>query len=290
MKQIILLFLCFLPLAVFSQEIKDLTQEELLADKDYIALQSEIKPVEDKLSAIIKDFEDASTEKKNDPDFKSSIESRHSEVVKELTSVLRSFISNHPDSYVSLIVLRDLANPNSGTDSPTLIGLYNSLSEPVKKTDMGEILGAHLLSETRTAIGAEAPDFTENDPSGNPVKLSDFRGKYLLIDFWASWCGPCRMENPNVVNAYAQFKNKNFEILGVSLDTQNSKNAWLNAIQNDNLIWAQVSDLKGWKCRIALLYGVENIPQNFLIDPNGVIIAKNLRGEDLISKLQSVLK
>jgi len=289
MKQIFLLLLCFLPVIALAQGMKDLSEEEVLKDKDYIALQSETKPFEEKLKAIRDEYNQATSEKRNDPDYQTTVEIRYATITKELMSMLQSFISNHPDSYISLLVLNDLSDPNSGVDSSVLTGLYNSLSDPVKKTDLGQTLEIRILVAVRTAIGALAPDFTQNDPSGKPVKLSDFRGKYVLIDFWASWCGPCRRENPFVVKAYAQFKDKNFEVLGVSLDILNSRKAWLNAIENDKMTWTQVSDLQGWKNQAARLYGVETIPQNFLIDPKGVIIAKDLRGEDLSEVLNRVL-
>jgi thiol-disulfide isomerase/thioredoxin len=125
---------------------------------------------------------------------------------------------------------------------------------------------------------------------GVPVKLSSFRGKYLLVDFWASWCGPCRRENPNVVKTYQAFKDKNFTILGVSLDQPGAKQKWLDAIHNDNLTWTHVSDLKFWQNDVARLYGIQAIPQNLLLDPSGKIIARNLSGEQLAKKLSEVIQ
>lgn len=136
------------------------------------------------------------------------------------------------------------------------------------------------------AIGQQAPVFSQNDTVGNPVSLDQFRGKYLLIDFWASWCSPCRMENPNVVAAYQKFNDKGFEILGVSLDQH--KGRWLDAIAADNLTWTQVSDLKGWQNEASNQYGVSSIPANFLLDPEGVIIAKDLREAALHEKLEEI--
>ena len=138
------------------------------------------------------------------------------------------------------------------------------------------------------ALGAIAPDFTQDDVNGTPVSLSSFKGKYVLIDFWASWCGPCRAENPNVVKAYNKFKSKNFTIIGVSLDKPEGKADWLAAIKNDGLAWTQVSDLKFWSNEVALQYAVQSIPHNFLLDPTGKIIAKDLRGNDLDKKLTEI--
>ena len=136
--------------------------------------------------------------------------------------------------------------------------------------------------------GAAAPDFTMNDVDGKPFTLSSLKGKYVLVDFWASWCAPCRAENPNVVNAFNKYKNKNFTILGVSLD--DDKTAWLKAIENDKLNWKQVSDLKGWENMTVGLYGYQGIPYNVLLDPQGNIIATELRGPALEQKLAEVLK
>ena len=137
-------------------------------------------------------------------------------------------------------------------------------------------------------IGKTAPEFSLPDTAGVSVSLSDFRGKYVLLDFWASWCPPCRRENPNVVKAFNEYKDKNFTIIGISLDKDKSK--WLKAIADDNLTWTHLSDLKYWDSEIPALYGVRGIPANVLLDPDGVIIAKNITGEDLHQKLKEVIK
>jgi peroxiredoxin len=137
-------------------------------------------------------------------------------------------------------------------------------------------------------IGNKAPELKLEDTNGKVISLSSLQGKYVLLDFWASWCGPCRAENPNVLTAYKKFKNKNFTILAVSLD--NNKAKWIDAVRHDALLWWQVSDLKGWQSPAAAKYGVRGIPMNFLIDPKGVIIAKNLRGPALEEKLGETLK
>jgi peroxiredoxin len=139
-------------------------------------------------------------------------------------------------------------------------------------------------------IGQQAPEIILPDVNGKEVKLSSYKGKYVLVDFWASWCGPCRQENPTVVAAYNKFKNKNFDILGVSLDRPGQKDKWLDAIKKDNLTWTHVSDLSFWQSPIVPLYGIEGIPYNVLVNPEGKIVAESLRGPALESKLQEVLQ
>jgi len=142
--------------------------------------------------------------------------------------------------------------------------------------------------ERKTALGVLSMDFSQKDTTDQPIRLSSFKGKYVLIDFWASWCGPCRQESPILVKAYEKYKAKGFDILSVSLDE--NKNQWIAAIKKDKFTWTQVSDLKGKENQAALLYGVKSIPANFLIDPQGKIIAKGLRGEDLERQLQQIFK
>lgn len=150
-----------------------------------------------------------------------------------------------------------------------------------------ELMEKSKAASEKIAPGALAPDLTMPDPDGKPVSISSFRGKYVLVDFWASWCGPCREENPYVVDAYKKFKDKNFTVLGVSLDKE--KEPWLQAIQADNLTWTHMSDLKFWNSPAVSLYGISGIPFNVLLDPEGKIIAKSLRGENLEKTLEAVL-
>ncbi|MEZ5046817.1 MAG: TlpA disulfide reductase family protein [Chitinophagaceae bacterium] len=165
--------------------------------------------------------------------------------------------------------------------------VYSHFSDKAKNSYFGKQLNQMIAQLRKTSIGEQAQDFTLNDVNDKPISLSSFKGKYVLVDFWASWCGPCREENPNVVKAYQRYHAKGFEILGVSLD--DNKEKWMKAIQKDNLTWIHVSDLKGWQSQAASLYGIESIPSNFLLDKDGKIIAKNLRSDLLLEKLQEIL-
>ena len=205
--------------------------------------------------------------------------------VEELAK-LKEFISQYPASFSAVYVL-DLNS--RGMDLKELETLYDMLSPVYKDSRNGKHLATTIDGNQVTGVGKIAPDFSQPDTLGRMVKLSDFRGKYVLLDFWASWCGPCRAENPTVVKAYNEYKDKGFTVLGVSLDQQGKRDAWLSAIQHDGLVWTQVSDLKFWSNAVALLYNISAIPANLLLDPQGKIIVKNLHGNALRSKLNEVM-
>jgi len=203
-------------------------------------------------------------------------------------------IQNKPNSPVGSLILF-IMMPAFDGGIPELELRYAQLKPAAKKGMYGAVIEKNIndAKAAQTAaqvgqVGTQAIDFTQKDVNDKAVSLSSFKGKYVLVDFWASWCRPCRMENPNVVNAYNQFKNKNFTVLGISLDQ--AKPNWLQAIQADNLTWTHVSDLQFWNNAVAQLYRIQSIPANMLIDPSGKIIARDLRGEDLTRKLSELLK
>lgn len=199
-----------------------------------------------------------------------------------------AFIKAHPDYTASLDALKD-AMGYVPDDVTVYHKLFQNLKPAVQSSEEGVKLKKTIDKFMTVRIGANAPLFESPDTIGRIVKLQDFKGNYVLVDFWASWCGPCREENPNVVKAFQQYKDKGFTILGVSLDKTDARAAWLKAIATDHLTWTQVSDLKGWDNEVAGLYSVRSIPQNFLIDPKGKIVAANLRGEALEQKLKELL-
>ncbi|MDR1896704.1 MAG: AhpC/TSA family protein [Prevotellaceae bacterium] len=245
-----------------------------------------IKPVWETRSELYKKWRTLSAEERESQEDAFSKESDSLSNIEK--GLARDFIVANPDSYYALHSLYRILtgyNPD-GNEAQEIFSLF---SENLRNTLLGKETQEKVHKWQAISIGNIAPDFTQNDSLGKAVKLSDFRGQYLLIDFWASWCGPCRSENPNVVKAYLEFKDKGFTILGVSLDDEKGREKWLKAISDDKLEWAQVSDLKGWKNEAAQLYAVSAIPTNFLLDKDGKIIERNLRGEALSKALAKYL-
>ena len=212
----------------------------------------------------------------------------------EKDQVLGKYMRDNPQSPLLVFAFnkyigdpRSLKSEDVATVRSFIVLLPDSIRNKANGKALEQRLDNMVTFEQGVAVGKQAPDFTQNDTAGNPVSLSSFRGKYVLLDFWASWCGPCRQENPAVVEAYHKYHDKGLEILSVSLDQK--EKPWKDAIYQDHLTWTHVSDLKYWENALVKVYGIQGVPQNFLIDPNGKIVARGLRGEDLDKTLGIML-
>jgi peroxiredoxin len=246
---------------------------------DFEAFNNEFSPMFEKLTALVKDLNEGK------PDPAGTKRAEYESMIRDINARIDKFIAARPASYVSPFVA--MVGTQLKPETAVTEKRYAALSPKVQTSYFGNMLSKNISDTKVGSIGSEAVEFVQNDTSGAPVSLSSFRGKYVLIDFWASWCRPCRIENPTVVKAYNNYKEKNFTVLGVSLDR--AREPWIKAIADDKLTWTHVSDLKFWANEVAQKYKVESIPQNFLIDPQGKIIAKDLRGEDLLKKLKELL-
>ncbi|WP_162304966.1 redoxin domain-containing protein [Sphingobacterium olei] len=229
----------------------------------------------------------AEAQKNNDTEKLKTLSAKMTEQRNDQKQLDKTFVLKHKSSpavvYPLFFTLRDRDN------LAELGEILDQLTPKAKNSVPIRAIEYSIKTDKLTGIGRTALPFSQADTAGNIVSINDFKGKYVLIDFWASWCVPCRVENPNVVAAFEQYKNKNFTVLGISFDNPGQRNRWIQAIHDDNLHWTQLSDLKGWKNEVGVLYDIKSIPSNLLIDPNGVIVAKNLKGAKLEEKLHELL-
>lgn len=215
-----------------------------------------------------------------------NIELLYDETEENKSEYILDYIKSNPKSYVSAYLFG--SNYYYSNDEEELSSLLAQFNENGIESNHLTLITNRLKDLEKTAIGSAITEFQLPDINGNIVNINNFKGQYVLIDFWASWCGPCRQENPNVVKAFENYKTNNFTVLGISLDKDKEK--WLKAIAKDKLDWTHVSDLNGWDNSVAKQFGVKSIPFSILIDPTGKIIAKDLRGEKLIEFLNNNLK
>ncbi len=226
---------------------------------------------------------------------RSGLVEEYEELQNSFKNYMMDYSSNHPKSYLSVVMISQLLG-DPETDIEKVKNNFDGLAPEIKATSVAKRTEEHiqtvlerLENQKATDVGQIAPEFSAPNPDGEMISLKESLGKITLIDFWASWCGPCRVENPNIVALYNDFHDKGLNIIGVSLDREDQKNKWVEAIATDKLTWTQVSNLKFWQDPIARQYNVQSIPATFLLDAEGRIVAKNLRGQQLRDKVQELL-
>jgi len=234
--------------------------------------------------AVNADFDSGTAEQKKDSVYLKDVDLRYRAKLATRTEKQWEFAKANPKSFFGLVALSEAANVKDAVRAQPIL---NAFSKDLLATDMGKELQQRLNASNLTAIGATAPLFTQKDVADKDVSLASFKGKLVLVEFWASWCSPCRAENPNLVKQYNTYKDKGFEILSVSLDSD--KKSWLAAIEKDGLPWTHVSDLKGWNNEVGRLYGVRAVPASFLVGKDGKIVGAGLRGDALNKKLAEIL-
>ncbi|MEG0795612.1 MAG: TlpA disulfide reductase family protein [Odoribacter sp.] len=255
------------------------TPNQALANQ-YAAISNEMRKGQ---AALYKEYSIASQGK--DEEKMQQIEEQFNKLSEEAQTKEAELTKANSDSYIAAYML---ASKMGSYESDVLVAKFDELGANAKISAPGKKIAERIQKVATVAVGQVAPDFTLNTPEGQPLAMHSIKAKVKVLDFWASWCGPCRGENPNVVKVYNEFHPKGLEILSISLD--NDKEAWLKAIEDDKLTWNHVSDLKGWQSEAAQLYAVNGIPHVIVLDENNVIVAKNLRGEKLKEKIAEMLK
>lgn len=254
---------------------------------EYKRFMDLMKPYNERQNVLYKDYSDLAA-KKDSVGMKNKeaeIDALDAEIIEKVYKPY--YKENAAKTPVAIRALR-MVGANTEEQYNEVENLLKLMPAKYRELPSAKLIAEGIEIGRKTAIGAYAMDFSQNDTLDHPVSLSSFKGKYVLLDFWASWCGPCRRENPNLVKSFNRFKEKGFTVFSVSLDQPGKKDRWLKAIHDDHLEWTHVSDLKYWANAIAKQYNINSIPANFLIDPTGKIVAKDLRGEDLDKKLDEI--
>ncbi|RZS76154.1 TlpA disulfide reductase family protein [Pseudobacter ginsenosidimutans] len=259
------------------------------AQKDLANFQKMLRPYEIKQDAAFYAMLNATSNR--DSINRKKYNDLNESLKQQIDSMEYVFLKKYPQSHVSLGIFRDKLNAKAlAEEKEKYAAIFKTLADSLQQTVVGKTMATQIENAFKLGVGKEAVDFVLNDTLGNPVHLSSFRGKYVLLDFWASWCMPCRFENPNIVKAYNRFKDKNFTVLGVSLERPGDRKAWVDAINKDGLPWNHVATLtKAESDQIWKLYTLQTIPMNYLIGPDGKIVALHLRGEALEKKLEEIL-
>jgi peroxiredoxin len=270
-----------------SDTLRHSTNAGTPLNMDYDELRAALRPYFDKMAAMRDPYELSAQEQK-DKALVARLKSIYHTQLDSMVPVQFSFVDKHRSSYVSVVTLNELIRDSRWIDK--VESSFSRLSPELKISVMGESIKQKIQLGKRISIGMTAKDFAQPDVNGKIIRLSDYLGKYVLLDFWASWCGPCRAENPNVLSAYNKYKSNGFTVLSVSIDEKKDKKKWLNAIKEDDMLWPQLSDLRGNENLPYKIYGITTIPANLLISPEGIVIAKDLKREDLHSTLAKIFK